>query len=336
MTILITGGAGYIGSHVNKWLHMHGYDTVTIDNLSRGHAELVRWGKFVQGDTEDRRLLDDVFGSEKIDAVMHFAAYAYVGESVGEPAIYYENNVAKTAVLLDAMRRHDVNHFVFSSTCATFGNADYTPIDEKHPQRPVNPYGQTKLVVERMLQDYERAYGIKHCVFRYFNAAGAALDTEIGEWHEPETHLIPLVLDAAAGKREAIQVFGTDYPTEDGTCVRDYIHVCDLAEAHRLGMEYLLRHGISEHFNLGCARGYSINEVIEAAKKITGRYINVRYADRREGDPPVLVGGYSKAQEILQWSPKYSLEDSIESAWKWHEQFNRQTVKPMEKRLKAA
>ena len=193
-----------------------------------------------------------------------------------------------------------------------------------------------QLCVAKEKASTERAYGIKHCVFRYFNAAGAALDTEIGEWHEPETHLIPLVLDAAAGKREAIQVFGTDYPTEDGTCVRDYIHVCDLAEAHRLGMEHLLQHGTSEHFNLGCARGYSINEVIEAAKKITGRRINVRYADRRAGDPPVLVGAYSKAQNVLQWSPKYSLEDSIESAWKWHEQFNRQTVKPMEKRLKAA
>ena len=318
MTILITGGAGYIGSHVNKWLHEHGYETVTIDNLSRGHAELVRWGKFIHGDTGDCRFLDEIFRSERIEAVMHFAAYAYVGESVTDPARYYENNVTKTAVLLDAMRRHNVHHFVFSSTCATFGNAAYTPIDEKHPQCPVNPYGQTKLIVERMLQDYERAYGLKHCVFRYFNAAGASLDAEIGEWHEPETHLIPLILDAASGKREAIQVFGTDYPTADGTCVRDYIHVCDLAEAHRLGMEYLLRHGISEHFNLGCARGYSINEVIETAKKISGCSINVSYTDKREGDPPVLVGAYDKAQEMLQWVPKYSLDETIESAWKWH------------------
>jgi len=337
MTILITGGAGYIGAHVNKWLHEHGYGTVVIDNLSRGHAELVRWGKFVRGDIGVPRLLDDVFGLEKIDAVMHFAAYAYVGESVTEPASYYENNVAKTMVLLDAMRRHNVNHFVFSSTCATFGNANYTPIDEKHPQCPVNSYGQTKLVVERMLLDYERAYGLKHCVFRYFNATGASLDAEIGEWHEPETHLIPLVLDTAAGKREAIHVFGTDYPTADGTCVRDYIHVCDLAEAHRLGMEHLLRHGKSEHFNLGCARGHSINEVIETARRITGKPIKVCYTDRREGDPPVLVGAYRKAQEILQWSPLYSLEESIESAWKWHEQErNRQIVKPIGKRAKAA
>jgi len=318
MAILITGGAGYIGSHANKWLHEHGYETVTIDNLSSGHAELVRWGKFIQGDTGDRHFLDDVFDSEKIEAVMHFAAYVNVGESVMQPAIYYENNVAKTMVLLDAMRRHHINHFVFSSTCATFGNAAYTPIDEKHPQCPVNPYGQTKFVVERILQDYERAYGLKHCIFRYFNAAGASFDAEIGEWHEPETHLVPLVLDAAIGKQEAIHVFGSDYPTEDGTCVRDYIHVCDIAEAHRLGMEYLLRHGVSNHFNLGSTRGYSINEVIEAAKKITGKPFKVCYTDRREGDPPVLVGAYGKAKEILQWSPRFSLEESIESAWKWH------------------
>ena len=318
MAILIIGGAGYIGSHVNKWLHAHDYDTVVIDNLSYGHAELVRWGKFIKGDIGDRRFLDEVFRTEKIEAVMHFAAYAYVGESVADPAKYYDNNVAKTLVLLDAMRRHHVGHFVFSSSCATFGNATYTPIDEKHPQCPVNPYGRTKLMVEHILQDYERAYGLKHCILRYFNAAGASFDTEIGEWHEPETHIIPLVLDTAAENREAFHVFGTDYPTDDGTCVRDYIHVCDLAEAHRLGMEYMLQHGVSEHFNLGCARGYSIHEVIEAAKQITGKPIHVRYTDRREGDPPVLVGAFGKAQEVLHWSPRYSLDDSITSAWKWH------------------
>jgi len=320
MSILIIGGAGYIGSHINKCLNAHGYDTITIDNLSYGHAEFVRWGKFIQGDIGDRQLLDSVFSQEKIEAVMHFAAFAYVGESVTEPAKYYDNNVVRTMILLDAMRKHHVNHFVFSSSCATFGNAVYTPIDEKHPQSPVNPYGQTKLIVEHILQDYDRAYNLKHCIFRYFNAAGASRDAEIGEWHEPETHLIPLVLDAAAGKREAIQVFGTDYPTPDGTCVRDYIHVSDLAEAHRLGMEHMLRHNTSDHFNLGCARGYSINEVIAAAKRITGKPINVRYVDRRAGDPPILVGSYDKAQTMLQWVPQCSLEDSIQSAWKWHEQ----------------
>ena len=334
MSILIVGGAGYIGSHANKCLNAHGYDTIIIDNLSYGHAENVRWGRFVQGDIGDRQFLDNFFRTEKIEAVMHFAAFAYVGESVVDPAKYYDNNVVRTLVLLDTMREHHVNHFVFSSSCATFGNAVYTPIDEKHPQSPVNPYGQTKLIVEHILQDYDRAYGLKHCIFRYFNAAGASPDAEIGEWHEPETHLIPLVLDAAAGKREAIQVFGADYPTPDGTCVRDYIHVSDLAEAHRLGMERMLRHNVSDHFNLGFSKGYSIREVIETAKRITGKPIQVRDVDRRAGDPPVLVGACGKAQEILQWVPKYSLEDSIESAWKWHEQElnRRNAVKPTEKR----
>ena len=320
--ILITGGAGYIGAHVNKCLNMHGYDTIVVDNLTYGHAEFVRWGTFVQGDIGDRPFLDDLFSKENIEAVMHFAAFAYVGESVVDPAKYYDNNVARTLILLDAMRRHRVNHFVFSSSCATFGNAVYTPIDEKHPQCPVNPYGHTKLVVERILHEYDQAYGLKHCIFRYFNAAGASSDSEIGEWHEPETHLIPLILDAASGQRESIQVFGTDYPTEDGTCVRDYIHVSDLAEAHRLGMEHMLRHNVSDHFNLGCSRGYSIREVIEATKRITGKSIDVRCVDRRAGDPPILVGSYGKALETLGWSPKFSLDESIESAWKWHERKN--------------
>ena len=319
MSILIVGGAGYIGSHVNKLLNRCGYSTLVLDNLSRGHRDFVRWGKFLPGDAGDRELLDRLFTTHDVQAVMHFAAYAYVGESVGKPSMYYDNNVAKTLVLLDAMVRHGINRFVFSSSCATFGNAERLPIDETHPQRPINPYGYTKLVVENVLRDYDKAYGLKHCIFRYFNAAGADPDGEIGESHDPETHLIPLVLDTAAGLRDVIDVYGDDYDTPDGTCIRDYIHVNDLAEAHRLGMERLFETNTSDDYNLGCGKGYSIMEVLEAAKKITKESIPVRFCERREGDPPSLVGSSQKAERLLGWSPQYSLEDSVTTAWSWHQ-----------------
>jgi UDP-glucose 4-epimerase len=319
MSILIIGGAGYIGSHVNKHLNQMKYSTLVLDNLCRGHREFIKWGDFLYGDIGSRELLDHIFTSYKIEAVMHFAALAYVGESVHQPNIYYSNNITKTLVLLDAMVRHKVNNFVFSSSCATFGNAEYTPIDELHPKRPINPYGYTKLVVERILQDYDNAFGLKYCVFRYFNASGADPDGEIGEWHEPETHLIPLVLDTAAGIREKIDVFGNDYNTPDGTCIRDYIHVCDLADAHRKGMERLFETGQSDHFNLGCGKGYSIQEVLKAAQKISQRSIRANYVTRREGDSAILVGYSQKAKQILDWTPQFSFEDSITTAWNWHQ-----------------
>jgi UDP-glucose 4-epimerase len=319
MSILIIGGAGYIGSHVNKLLHKFGYSTLIIDNLCRGHREHIQWGKFIQGDIGNIEFLDHVFTTNKIEAVMHFAAFAYVGESIFQPDIYYENNVSKTLVLLDAMVRHRVNYFVFSSSCATFGNALYTPINELHPQNPINPYGYTKLVVEQILKDYDNAYGLKYCIFRYFNASGADPDARIGEWHDPETHLIPLVLDVAAGIRPKIDILGNDYNTPDGTCIRDYIHVCDLAEAHRLGMELLLKTNTSDHFNLGYGKGYSIQEIIHVVQKITRSPINVNYIVRRDGDPAELVGSSEKAKRILNWVPQFSLEDSITTAWKWHQ-----------------
>jgi UDP-glucose 4-epimerase len=319
MSILIVGGAGYIGSHVNKHLNQAGYSTLVLDNLCRGHREFVKWGDFLYGDIGNREFLDHIFTSHKIEAVMHFAAFAYVGESVHQPDIYYSNNIAKTLTLLDAMVRHKVNNFIFSSSCATFGNAEYTPIDELHPQKPINPYGYTKLVVERILQDYDNAFGLKHCIFRYFNAAGADPDGEIGEWHEPETHLIPLVFDTAAGICEKINVFGNDYDTPDGTCIRDYIHVCDLANAHRKGMEYLFETGHSDHFNLGCGKGYSIQEVLKTAQKVSRHSIKANYVTRREGDPAVLIGSSQKAKQLLDWTPQFSLEDSIATAWNWHQ-----------------
>ncbi|MDR2168664.1 MAG: UDP-glucose 4-epimerase GalE [Planctomycetaceae bacterium] len=318
MSILIVGGAGYIGSHVNKYLHRAGYDTVVVDNLCKGHIESVCCGEFFCGDIGDEAFMDRVFSSCKIEAVMHFAAYAYVGESVISPSEYYENNVIKTKLLLDSMRRNSVNNFIFSSTCATFGNATEIPITETHPQNPINPYGFTKFVVERMLYDYDNAYGLRSCIFRYFNASGADPECEIGEWHEPETHLIPIIFEAATGKRAAVSIFGTDYPTTDGTCVRDYIHVCDLAEAHKLGMERLIKTGVSENYNLGCGKGYSVRETINMASEITGVNIATIETERRKGDPPTLIGAMQKAEKLLNWKPKYSLKDSIETAWNWY------------------
>jgi UDP-glucose 4-epimerase len=323
-TILVTGGAGYIGSHAVLALLQAGYEVIILDNLVYGHRDLVEkvlQVELVVGDTSDRALLDQLFQSRDIAAVMHFSAYAYVGESVTDPAKYYRNNVVGTLTLLEAMQAASVNKFVFSSTCATYGVPRVIPIPENHPQNPINPYGATKLMVERILSDFATAYGFKSVIFRYFNAAGADPHGKLGEDHNPETHLIPLILQTALGKRESISVFGTDYPTDDGTCIRDYIHVNDLADAHVLGLEYLLRGGDSEVFNLGNGNGFSVKEVIETAKSITGRDIKVVECDRRPGDPPVLIGSSDKARKILNWQPQYSsLKEIISHAWQWHQQ----------------
>ena len=326
-TILVTGGAGYIGSHAVKALQQGGYEVLILDNLVYGHKDIAETlgAELIIGDTNDRPLLDKLFRdrasqNRPISAVMHFAAYAYVGESVTQPDKYYRNNVVGTLSLLEAMVAANIKTFVFSSTCATYGVPQQTPITEDHPQAPINPYGATKLIVERILQDFDVAYGLKSVIFRYFNAAGADPDGAIGEDHNPETHLIPLVLQTALGKREAISVFGSDYPTPDGTCVRDYIHVTDLAEAHVLGLQYLLDGNKSEIFNLGNGNGFSVKEVIDAAKEITGKPIKVVMGDRRVGDPPALVGSADKARKILNGQPKYAdINLILQHAWQWHQ-----------------
>lgn len=316
--VLIVGGAGYIGSHANKMLTERGYSTLIYDNLIYGHKEAVKWGRLIIGDLNNREQLRLVFSKYKIKAVFHFAAFAYVGESVTDPEKYYINNVTGTVNLLQVMREYGCKYFVFSSTCATYGDPQYMPIDEKHPQAPINPYGQSKLMIEQILKDYASAYDFKYASLRYFNAAGADKSAEIGEDHDPETHLIPLVLDAAAGKRADIKVFGTDYPTRDGSAVRDYIHVTDLADAHVKALEYLINGGRPDAFNLANGSGFSVLEIIMAAEKITGKAIKTALTERRAGDPAELIGNASKAKEVLGWQPEYSLEAIIETAWKWH------------------
>lgn len=318
--ILVVGGAGYIGSHINKMLHNNGYDTVVFDNLVYGHKEAVKWGVLEEGDLADTKRLNEVFEKYDIEAVFHFAAYAYVGESVTNPSKYYHNNVANTLNLLDAMVKHDVKYIVFSSTCATYGEPETMPITEDMRQNPINPYGATKWMVERIMADYKRAYGINYCCLRYFNAAGADPEGEIGESHTPETHLIPLILAAAAGDRENIKVFGSDYDTRDGSCVRDYIHVTDLADAHLRAMDYLRNGGESTCMNLGNCIGNSVLEVIVAAKKVTGVKIPVVLDERRPGDPPTLVGSAEKAERLLGWKPQYGdIETILEHAWNWYQ-----------------
>jgi UDP-glucose 4-epimerase len=322
-TILVTGGAGYIGSHTVLALKKAGYEVVILDNLVYGHRDLVEQVlqvELVVGDTNDRTLLDKLFTSRQFAAVMHFSAYAYVGESVSDPAKYYRNNVIGTLTLLEAMEAASIKNFVFSSTCATYGVPNEVPIPEDHPQNPINPYGATKLMVERILTDFDVAYGLKSVRFRYFNAAGADPTGNLGEDHNPETHLIPLVLQTALGKRESVSIFGTDYPTADGTCIRDYIHVSDLADAHVLGLEYLLKGKDSAVFNLGNGSGFSVREVIDTAIKITGKQIKVVECDRRAGDPPALIGSGDKARQILGWEPKYpDLDNILRHAWAWHQ-----------------
>lgn len=317
--ILVTGGAGYIGSHINKELNKQGYETVVIDNLSYGHEDFVKWGVLERVDLSNSREIRKVFQNYPIDAVMHFAAFTYVGESVEDPQKYYLNNLRNTLNLLKVMLEFEVEKIVFSSTCATYGDPLEIPITEDHPQNPISPYGRGKFMVEQVLRDYSQAYGLKYVSLRYFNAAGADPDGELGESHQPETHLIPLILDAALGRREDIKIFGTDYPTPDGTCIRDYIHVTDLADAHIKALEYLENSGKSEVFNLGNGNGFSVREVIEEARKVTGRKITAVETDRRPGDPPILVGSSKKAREILKWEPKFDdLSQIISTAWEWH------------------
>lgn len=315
--ILVVGGAGYIGSHVVKMLAAQGYNPVVYDNLSKGHREAVQGHLFEPGDLGDKARLTEVFKKYGIEAVMHFAAFIEVGESVKEPSKYYHNNVAKVLNLLDAMRENAVRYFVFSSTAATFGEPVHPKIDETHPQKPINPYGNTKLMVEKMLEDFDTAYGLKSVALRYFNASGADDSGEIGESHTPETHLIPLVLQAAAGKRPSISVFGTDYPTPDGTCVRDYVHVNDLARAHILALEKMAKENQSLRYNLGSGNGQSVAELITQAKEVTGVDFKVEYKGRRAGDPAVLVADSAKATRELDWKPQYDLKQIIQTAWNW-------------------
>lgn len=317
MKVLITGGAGYIGSHCNRYLNEKGIETVVLDDLSDGHREAVTEGIFVKGDFGDAGLLDRLMEEYSFAAVIHFAAFASVPDSVIRPARYYRNNVAGMQTLLDACVKHGIQYFVFSSSAATFGNPQYIPIDEKHPQEPINPYGMTKLIGEHMLADYDRAYGLKYCAFRYFCAAGASDDALIGEAHNPETHLIPVMIKAAK-EGKPFKVFGNDYHTRDGSCIRDFIHVTDIADAHLKGLEYIMENHTSEDFNLGSGVGYTVLEMVDVLKKITGKDVPYEIAERREGDPESLVASSEKAEKILGWKAENSsIEKMLESAWKW-------------------
>ncbi|MEM6502794.1 MAG: UDP-glucose 4-epimerase GalE [Cyanobacteria bacterium P01_C01_bin.89] len=322
-TILVTGGAGYIGSHAVLALKQASYDVVILDNLSCGHQDLVDSVlkvELIKGDISDRPLLDQLFRERKIDGIMHFAAYIEVGESVQNPGKYYQNNVFGTLTLLEAAVAAGIDKFIFSSTCATYGVPETLPIPDDHPQNPMSPYGTSKLMVEQILGDFEVAHGVRSVCFRYFNAAGADPEGRLGEDREHETHLVPLVLRTAMGKRDFISIYGTDYDTPDGTCVRDYIHVSDLADAHVLGLQYLLKGGESTKFNLGNGNGFSVKEIIETSKDITGKNFTVKVSDRRPGDAPTLVGSAERAVNILGWQPKYADIDSIIAhAWKWHQ-----------------
>ena len=319
MSVLVTGGAGYIGSHVLRELRRGGVPCVVLDNLSRGHRELALDAELIVGDIADTALVSRILAEHHVSTVMHFAAYASVGESEAEPLTYYANNVAGTVSLLKAMVDRDVKRMVFSSTCATYGVPEAIPITEDHPQRPINPYGASKLMVERVLADADRAHGVRSVVLRYFNAAGADASGVIGEWHEPETHLIPIALEVAAGRRKAVDVYGTDYPTADGTCIRDYIHVLDLAHAHLLGLRHLEAGGSSDVFNLGNGNGFSVRQVLETAERVTGQPVESRPAPRRPGDPPALVGSADKARRLLGWRPRLdSLDAIVQTAWAWH------------------
>jgi UDP-arabinose 4-epimerase len=318
-SILVTGGAGYIGSHACKALAHAGYRPIAYDNLSRGHREAVRWGPLVEGDIAEDSRLGAAIEQYQVAAIMHFAAYAYVGESVSDPALYYRNNLAGTLAMLETARQTGIRHMVFSSTCATYGTPEILPIRETTPQCPVNPYGETKLAIERVLHWYGEAYGLRSVSLRYFNAAGADREGEIGEDHDPETHLVPLVLQAALGQRPAIEVYGTDYPTPDGTAIRDYIHVDDLADAHLRALERLLTKGDTVALNLGTGIGHSVREVIATAERVCACNIPVRAAPRRPGDPAALIADPSLATELLGWHARHSsLETIIRTAFAWH------------------
>lgn len=316
---LVTGGAGYVGSHCCKALAAAGYTPVVADNLYRGHADCVKWGPLHVGDVRDGAFLDELFAEYRPQAVFHFAGLTYVAESVEQPGLYYDNNTAGTLSLLEAMRRGGCSNMIFSSTAAVYGDPEYTPIDEKHRKQPINPYGHSKLFVENILSDYERAHGISYAALRYFNAAGADTGGEIGERHSPETHLIPLIIDAALGRRDSIKIFGTDYPTDNGTAVRDYIHVSDLASAHIMAMEGIAGGGASLRLNLGTGRGSSVLQVIESVRRISGRNFQTADEPRRAGDPPFLVADPSQARSVLGWECRHrELDEIVETAWSWH------------------
>jgi UDP-glucose-4-epimerase GalE len=317
--ILVTGGAGYIGSHTAKALAASGHCPVVLDNLSKGHKSAVRWGPLVEADLADRPALDQVMREYRIEGVIHFAAHAYVGESMATPNEYFRNNVSNTLNLLDAMLAAGVCRFIFSSTCAVYGNPLRVPITEDHPREPVNPYGESKLFVEKALRWYGRAFGLAWVALRYFNAAGADPEGDLGEDHRPETHLVPLVIQTALGQRECVRIFGTDYPTPDGTAVRDYIHVSDLASAHLAALAYLKKGGEARTFNLGTGTGYSVRQVIAQVEACGGRRVATHESPRRAGDPPVLIADSAQAGEALGWEPMFSSLDSIVStAWAWH------------------
>lgn len=318
-TILVTGGAGYIGSHVCKELAARGYRPITYDSLVNGHREAVRWGPFEHGDVRDRRRLDEVISRYRPEAAMHFAGFAYVGESVADPGKYYSNNVGGSLALLEAMIAQGVKRLIFSSSCATYGIPDRVPIAETDAQRPINPYGMSKLMFERMLPDFEIAHGLKWIALRYFNAAGADPDGEIGEDHDPETRIIPLVLAAADQQGEDVTVYGSDYDTPDGTCIRDYIHVTDLADAHVRALDALFAGEASQALNLGTGAGCSVMQVIEAVRTVTGLEVPHRRGARRDGDPAVLVADASRARAVLGWQPTHSsIGEIVETAWRWH------------------
>jgi UDP-glucose 4-epimerase len=319
MKILVVGGAGYIGSHMVLTLIESGHDVIVLDDLSSGHEEAVLGGEFVAGSIEDSELLDGLLADRKPDAVMHFASYIQVGESVEQPARYYRNNFTNTMNLLDAMVRQRVLRFIFSSTAAIFRESDH-PIAEDHEKNPINPYGRSKWMVEQVLQDYERAYGLESCCLRYFNAAGADPLARIGEGHDPESHLIPLVLQAASGRRDSIRVFGRDYPTPDGTCIRDYVHVLDLCSAHLLALDRLVRTGASSVYNLGNGEGYSVQQVIDAVCSVTGKTLHIVDNERRPGDSVRLVADSTRARRELGWSPRYAdLRQIVQHAWQWEQ-----------------
>lgn len=317
-TVLVTGGAGYVGSHTSLRLAEAGFLPVAYDNLSNGHAEFAQWGPLEIGDIRDAARLDEVFAKHRPVAVLHFAALIEVGESVRHPDRFYDNNVAGALTLIDAARRAGVGAMVFSSTCATYGDPQQMPMDETHPQAPLNPYGRTKLMVEQILSDLDRHSGFRSVCLRYFNAAGADFEARIGEWHDPETHAIPLAIAAAMGANAAFKIFGRDYPTRDGTAVRDYIHVLDLADAHVRALKHLLAGGESAAFNLGTGTGSTVQELVDAISAVSGRPFEVTDAPRREGDAPALVADNRKAREVLGWAPQYALNDILDSAWQWH------------------
>ncbi len=318
MRVLVTGGAGYIGSHACKALAVAGHEPVVFDNLVYGHAHAVKWGPLVQGDIRDAAALDAAIDAHKVEAVMHFAAFAYVGESVVEPAKYYDNNVVGSISLLNAMRRASLDKMIFSSTCASYGLPEVMPIVETSPQVPINPYGQTKLIIERALADFGRAYGIRSTPLRYFNAAGADPDGELGEEHDPETHAIPLAITAALGTGPQFTIMGTDYDTPDGTAIRDYIHVSDLATAHVAALDYLARGGESMAFNLGTGKGVSVREIVEAVAQATGRPVPHVLGPRRAGDPPALYAEAKRARDILGWTPRFNeIGDTVQTAANW-------------------